>query len=88
MRQEINEVEKKRDVELEIRQNIEIIKQIQAAESSGRKKEPAKFVPAPRVRHPWLGTLNWKRHKDRLAARRKAANKRARQTRKAQRRAM
>jgi len=88
MRQEINEVEKKRDVELEIRQNIEVIKQIQAAENSGRKKEPAKFEPAPRVRHPWLGTLNWEGHKDRLAARRKAANKRARQTRKAQRRAM
>lgn len=87
MRQEINEVEKKRDVELEIRQNIEIIKQIQAAENSGRKKEPAKFEPAPRVRHPWLGTLNWKRHKDRLARKRRDANRRGKRTRKAQRRA-
>ena len=67
MRQEINEVKKKRDVELEIRQNIEIIKQIQAAENSGRKKEPAKLVPAPRVtrmprsRAEWCERSEWPR---------------------------
>lgn len=54
------------------------------------RKESAKHRPTTpyvRIRRPWLGTLNWERHKRKLAAKRRAANKVARQTRKAQRRA-
>ena len=52
------------------------------------KDEAAKreaFKPAPRIRRPWLGTLNWERHKRKMERKRRAANKLARQTRKAQR---
>lgn len=45
------------------------------------------YKPHPRIRHPWLGTLNWERHKHKRAKKRYFANKVARQTRKAQRRA-
>ncbi len=45
------------------------------------------FKPAPRIRRPWLGSLNWEHHKRKLESMRRAANKQARQTRKAQRRA-
>ena len=44
-------------------------------------------TPYVRIRRPWLGTLNWEKHKARLAKKRKARNKAARMTRRAQRRA-
>ena len=56
----------------------------------GTRKEAAKrrhTTPYVRIRRPWLGTLNWERHKRKLANKRRAANKVARQTRRAQRRA-
>lgn len=62
---------------------IEQIKAVQAMNAKGRKP----FRPRPRVRRPWLGTLNWERHKAKLAKKRKARNIQARKTRKAQRRA-
>lgn len=45
------------------------------------------YTPRPRVRRPWLGSLNWERRKAKLAKKRKAWNIQARKTRKAQRRA-
>jgi len=45
------------------------------------------FTPRPRIRRPWLGDLNWARHKRKLANKRRAHNQMARQARKAQRRA-
>ena len=45
------------------------------------------FKPQARVRRPWQGTVNWEGHKRKLENKRRAANKVARQTRKAQRRA-
>lgn len=54
------------------------------------RKEAAKrrhTTPYVRIRRPWLGTLNWERHERKLANKRRAANKVARQTRRAQRRA-
>ena len=44
-------------------------------------------TPYVRIRRPWLGTLNWERHKRKLANQRRAHNRMARQTRRAQRRA-
>ena len=49
------------------------------------KRKPT--TPYVRIRRPWLGTLNWEKHKARLAKKRKARNKVARMTRRAQRRA-
>ena len=66
---------------------IDLIEKLKAAEDSARAKEETKFVPKPRVRQPWQGWANWEKHKEKQAARRKAGNRRARQTRKAQRRA-
>ena len=63
------------------------VKKLKEADERKKAKEPKPFVPAPRVRHPWKGTLNWQRHKEKLAAKRKARNIAARRTRKAQRRA-
>ena len=62
---------------------------LQRIRDSIRKKaaERRPTTPYVRIRRPWLGTLNWERHKKRLARKRRAANKLARQTRKAQRRA-
>lgn len=48
-------------------------------------KEPWK--PRIRKKRPYLGTLNWERHKAKLTAKRKAANRAARETRRAQHRA-
>ena len=44
-------------------------------------------TPYVRILRPWLGTLNWERHKRKLANQRRAHNRMARQTRRAQRRA-
>lgn len=71
----------------DIERKIETIEKIKAAYNSTMKKEPEKFVPAPRVRNPRRGWCQWEKHKAKQAARRKAGNRRARQTRKAQRRA-
>ena len=57
---------------------------------SDMRKKPAKrrhTTPYVRIRRPWLGTANWEKHKRKLANKRRAANKVARQTRRAQRRA-
>lgn len=62
---------------------IEQIRDMQAMNAKGR--EP--FKPRPRIRRPWLGTLNWESHKAKLARKRRAGNIQARKTRKAQRRA-
>lgn len=45
------------------------------------------FTPRPRMRRPWLGTLNWERHKRKMANKRRAHNRMAHHTRTAQRRA-
>ena len=45
------------------------------------------FQPRFRISRPWLGALNWEKHKRKLANQRRAHNKMARQTRRAQRRA-
>jgi hypothetical protein len=54
------------------------------------RKDAAKrrhTTPHVRIRRPWLGTLNWEHHNRKMANKRRAANKVARQTRRAQRRA-
>ena len=72
--------------EMKAQQERDIIEQIRAAQAGGaRDREP--FRPGQRVRRPWLGTLNWERHKAKLARKRRAGNIQARKTRKAQRRA-
>ncbi len=43
------------------------------------------FKPAPRIRRPALGWMNWEKHKRKLEHRRKAANRTARRTRRTQR---
>ena len=43
------------------------------------------FTPRPRIRRPWLGDLNWANHKRKMADKRRAHNRMARQSRKAQR---
>ena len=58
----------------------------QLRKATGDSK-PREYTPRPRVRRPWLGTLNWERSKAKRAARRKARNIQARKARKAQRRA-
>lgn len=67
-------------------QDRDILKQIRAAQAV-QAKGRAPYKPRPRVRRPWLGTLNWERHKAKQASKRKARNIQARKTRKAQRRA-
>ena len=56
-----------------------------AIQKDAAERKPT--TPYVRIRRPWLGTLNWERHKKKLARKRRAANRVARQTRKAQRRA-
>lgn len=56
-------------------------------EMKATMQEPRPFKPAPRVRQPWRGALNWKKHKARQAKKRRDANRRGKRTRKAQRRA-
>lgn len=51
------------------------------------RQEQRPFEPAPRVRQPWRGTLNWEKHKAKQAKKRRDANRRGKRTRKAQRRA-
>lgn len=69
-------------------QDIQLIKMLKAADDAEeRKRKPAEFKPAPRIRDPWKGALNWKRHKAKQAGKRKARNVAARKSRKAQRRA-
>ena len=68
-----------------IRDPILIQRLMKAIRKDGAER---KFTtPYVRIRRPWLGTLNWERHKRRLANKRRSANKQARMTRKAQRRA-
>ena len=56
-------------------------------EEADKRRARNAFKPRPRIHRPWLGALNWERHKKKLADKRRAANKVARQTRRAQRRA-
>ena len=44
------------------------------------------FTPRMRIRRPWLGVLNWERHKHKMAHKRYIHNRMATQTRTAQRR--
>ncbi len=71
--------------EMKAQQDRDIIEQIRTAQAGGaRDREP--FKPGSRVRRPRLGTLNWERHKVKLARKRRAGNIQGRKTRKAQRR--
>ena len=63
--------------------DVTLIRQIKAAE----RRKAVFFKPAPRVRRPWMGTLNWERHKKKQAAKRKAHNIIAHKSRAAQHRA-
>ena len=63
---------------------------IAAAQRRNAMMDDAKrraFTPRPRLRRPWLGALNWERHKRKLANKRRAHNQMAKQARKTQRRA-
>ena len=68
------------------RQILEEIRQTAAMRKKAKTGEPA-YKPPVRVRRPWLGWLSWKKHKRRLAGKRKAANQRARKARREQNRA-
>ena len=63
------------------------VRELKEADERKKAKAPKPFVPRPRVRNPWRGTLNWARHKEKLAGKRKARNIAGRKTRRAQRRA-